>query len=354
MKKCCLFLALIFLCSLSLKAQSSEQRKQFAVYAIAFYNLENLFDTINQPDVMDEEFTPQGGMRWNSMKYNNKLKNLSYAISQLATDGPFPLPNGPAVIGISEIENRGVVEDLIKTGKLAERNYGIVHYDSPDRRGVDVGLIYDKDQFTVESSNSIRLVYPADTAMRTRDQLLVNGILGGERVHIIVNHWPSRLGGEKKSRPKREAAAALTKHIADSVLTADPNSKVIIMGDLNDDPVNTSCRVIIGAKKNQKDVEPGGYYNTMWDFYDKGIGSLAYQGAWNLFDQIIISANLLGKDRSTLKFVKAEIFNRDFLKQTEGKYKGYPKRTHAGGVYLNGYSDHFPTLIYLAKEINPQ
>ena len=213
---------------------------------------------------------------------------MSYAISQLATDGPFPLPNGPAIIGISEIENRGVVEDLIKTGKLAERNYGIVHYDSPDRRGVDVGLIYDKDQFTLENSDSFRLVYPADTSLRTRDQLLVNGILGGERVHIIVNHWPSRLGGEKQSRPKREAAAALTKHIADSVLTADPNSKVIIMGDLNDDPNNTSCKVVLGAKKDQKDVKPGGYYNTMWNFFDKGIGSLAYQGSWNLFDQIII------------------------------------------------------------------
>ena len=150
MKKCSLLLALFSFCFLSLKAQSNEPRKQFAVYAVAFYNLENLFDTIDQPDVLDEEFTPHGGMRWTSLKYNNKLKNMSYAISQLATDGPFPLPNGPAIIGISEIENRGVVEDLIKTGKLAERNYGIVHYDSPDRRGVDVGLIYDKDQFTLD------------------------------------------------------------------------------------------------------------------------------------------------------------------------------------------------------------
>lgn len=353
MKKYGLFLALFLLCTLPIKvkAQSDGQKKQFAVYAVAFYNLENLFDTINQPEVFDEEFTPKGGMRWTSMKYNNKLKNLSYAISQLGTDGPFPLKNGPAIIGISEIENRGVVEDLIKTGNLANRNYGIVHYDSPDRRGVDVGLIYDKDQFTVESSNSIRLAYPADTAMRTRDQLLVTGTLGGERVHVIVNHWPSRLGGEKQSRPRREAAAALTKQIADSVLTADPNSKVIIMGDLNDDPMNTSCSVILGAKKDQKEVAPNGYYNPMWSILDKGIGSLAYQGSWNLFDQIIVSGNLLGKDRSNLKFIKAEVFNRDFLKQEEGKYKGYPKRTHAGGVYLNGYSDHFPTIIYLAKEV---
>ena len=221
MKKCSLLLALIFLCFLSLSAQNNEQRKQFAVYAVAFYNLENLFDTIDQPDVLDEEFTPHGGMRWTSLKYNNKLKNMSYAISQLATDGPFPLPNGPAIIGISEIENRGVVEDLIKTGKLAERNYGIVHYDSPDRRGVDVGLIYDKDQFTLENSDSFRLVYPADTSLRTRDQLLVNGILGGERVHIIVNHWPSRLGSKLRNKgiditklPDTEEAIRILKDIS--------------------------------------------------------------------------------------------------------------------------------------------
>ena len=345
MKKYLLMLCL--LCAISITAQN----KKVAIYPVAFYNLENLFDTINQPNVNDEEFTPTGSMKWTGMKYKNKLKNLAYAISQLATDGPFPFPNGPAFIGISEIENRGVIEDLIHTGKLATRKYGIVHYDSPDRRGVDVGLIYDSLQYKVESSKSYRLVFPEDTAMRTRDQLLVSGILAGERVHVIVNHWPSRLGGEKRSRPKREAAAALTKHIADSIITSDPNSKVIIMGDLNDDPMNTSCKVILGAVKKQQDVKPGGYFNTMWQLLDKGIGSLAYQGQWNLFDQIIISANLVGNDRSSLKYVKSEVFNRNFLKQEEGKYKGYPKRTHAGGVYLNGYSDHFPTIIYLAKEI---
>ena len=180
---------------------------------------------------------------------------------------------------------------------------------------------------------------------------MVSGRLAGERVHFIVNHWPSRLGGEKQSSPKREAAAALTKHLADSLLAADPDSKVIIMGDLNDDPTNNSCKVVLGAKKKQQEVKPGGFFNTMWEMYDRGIGTLAYNGAWNLFDQIIISSNLVGKDRSTLKYIRSEVFNRDFLKQKEGKYKGYPLRTHAAGAYLNGYSDHFPTLIYLAKEV---
>lgn len=345
MRKYLLFLFLI--CALALSAQN----KKVIIHPVAFYNLENLFDTIHQPGVLDEEFTPQGSTRWTSMKYKNKLKNLSYAIGQFGTDGPFPTPSGPAIIGVSEVENIGVMLDLIHTGKLAERNYQIVHYDSPDRRGIDVGLIYDPARYQVESSRPYRLVYPADTAMRTRDQLLVSGTLAGEKVHVIVNHWPSRLGGEKASRPRREAAAALTRHIADSLLLADPESKVIIMGDLNDDPNNVSCKDVIGAVKKQEDVQPGGYFNTMWQLYDKGIGSLAYQGQWNLFDQIIISANLVGKDRSTLKYVKSEVFNRDFLKQEEGKYKGYPLRTHAGGVYLNGYSDHFPTIIYLAKEV---
>ena len=350
MKKIGFLLLAVFLTGVTV---TQAQKKQYAIYAVAFYNLENLFDTINQPNTNDEEFTPSGSYRWGGLKYRNKLNNLAYAISNFATDNssPFKLKNGPAVIGVSEIENKQVLEDLIHTGELSKRNYGIVHYDSPDFRGIDVGLIYDKDQFTLESSRSARLHTPQFPNLRTRDQLVVSGILAGERVHFIVNHWPSRLGGEKQSSPKREAAAALTKHLADSLLAADPDSKGVIMGDLNDDPSNRSCKTILGAQKKQQDVQAGGYFNTMWGMFDKGIGTLAYNGSWNLFDQIIISGNLLGKDRSTLKYIRSEVFNRDFLKQKEGKYKGYPLRTHAAGVYLNGYSDHFPTLIYLAKEI---
>lgn len=352
MKKIGLLLLAVLLLG-STVSQAQTPKKHFAIYAVAFYNLENLFDTINDPATNDEEFTPSGSYRWGGLKYRNKLNNLAFAISNFATDNtsPFKLKNGPAVIGVSEVENQQVLEDLIHTGKLAQRNYGIVHYDSPDARGIDVGLIYDKDQVTVESSSSARLHSQEFPNLLTRDQLVVSGRLAGERVHFIVNHWPSRLGGEKQSSPKREAAAALTKHLADSLLAADPDSKVIIMGDLNDDPTNNSCKVVLGAKKKQQEVKPGGFFNTMWEMYDRGIGTLAYNGAWNLFDQIIISSNLVGKDRSTLKYIRSEVFNRDFLKQKEGKYKGYPLRTHAAGAYLNGYSDHFPTLIYLAKEV---
>ena len=325
------------------------QQNKVAVYSVAFYNLENLFDTINDPNTNDEEFLPDGNYRWGSLKYTNKIKNMAYAISKLGTD-KF-CPNGPAVIGVSEIENRQVLEDLIKTDELASRNYDIVHFNSPDRRGVDVGLLYDRDQFEVDTAISARLFIECSPNTLTRDQLLVSGRLAGERVHIIVNHWPSRLGGEEQSRCRREAAAALSRHLADSVLAADPDSKVIIMGDLNDDPDNKSCATVLGAVKNPEDVVSGGYFNTMWRLHEKGFGTLGYQGQWNLFDQIIVSANLVGNDRSTLKYFKSEIFNKDFLKQSSGKYKGYPKRTHASGRYLNGYSDHFPVIIYLAKVV---
>ena len=343
MKKLLTILIMSILCATTAWAQ----QKKVAVYSVAFYNLENLFDTINNPDTNDEEFLPDGNYRWGTLKYNNKLKNMAYAISKLATD-KF-CPNGPAVIGVSEIENRQVLEDLIKTGELANRNYDIVHFDSPDRRGVDVGMLYDRDQFQVDTAISVRLHIECSPNTLTRDQLLVSGRLAGERVHIIVNHWPSRLGGEEKSRCRREAAAALSRHLADSVLAADPNSKVIVMGDLNDDPNNKSCATVMGAVQNPEEVTEGGYFNTMWKLFDKGYGTLGYQGNWNLFDQIIVSANLVGNDRSTLKYFKSEIFNKDFLKQSSGKYKGYPLRTHAQGRYLNGYSDHFPVIIYLAK-----
>lgn len=325
---------------------ATAQDKKMALYSVAFYNLENLFDTIQQPN--DSEYTPNGPNKWDTQKYQNKLNNMGYAISQLALER---CPIGPALIGISEIENKTVVEDLVRNKHIINRNYQIVHYDSPDRRGVDVGMIYNPKLFTLEASQSRTLYIPTMPDFKTRDQLVVRGRIAGDMVHVVVNHWPSRRGGEDRSSPLREAAAALTRSISDSVQRIHPETKVIIMGDLNDDPSNKSCSVILDAKRKMKDVKKNGLYNPFWDIHKSGTGSLAYQGQWNLFDQIIISENLLGNDRSTLKFWNAEVFNRDFLKQQEGQYKGYPHRTHAGGVYLNGYSDHFPTIIYLVREV---
>lgn len=343
MKKNLIIIGLFFLV---LNANLLAQKKS-NIYAAAFYNLENLFDTKDDPDVRDEEFTPTGANVWTNDKYQKKLHNMAYVISKLAREH---CPMGPAVLGVAEIENRGVLEDLVKTSEMASMGYEIVHYDSPDRRGIDVGLLYNPQLFKVTSSKAYPFNLPDNPDFKTRDQLLVSGILVGESFHVIVNHWPSRYGA--KSTNLREFAASITKHIADSIYNADPSAKIVIMGDLNDDPTDKSTRVVLNAKKNQKEVKPGGLFNTMWGFYDKGIGSLGYQRKWNLFDQIIISESLLGKDRSTLKLWKAEIFNRDFLVQQEGRNKGYPLRTFSGNTFLNGYSDHFPTLIYLVKDAN--
>ena len=273
---------------------------------------------------------------------------MAKVISQIATD---VTPDGIAVLGVSEIENRGVLEDLVKEDAIKEHNYKIVHYDSPDRRGVDVGLLYQPKYFQVINTNSHTL-YMEDTNFRTRDQLVVTGILDGEKVHIVVNHWPSRSGGEKKSRPKRNAAGKLSRFIVDSLLTLNKNAKIIVMGDLNDDPVNPSVKEHLRAKGKESQLEEGDLFNPMYKMYQDGIGSLAYRDSWNIFDQVIISQALMGEDKSDYKFYKAKVYNKNFLLQKDGRYAGYPFRTFAGGIYLGGYSDHFPVFIYLIKEVD--
>lgn len=324
------------------------QEKQYKVACIGFYNLENLYDTLNDPNKNDEEFTPEGSNKWSGKRYNQKLINLSEVISQIGNEY---VKGGPAIMGFSEVENIHVVEDLINTPLLKPLNYGIVHFDSPDRRGVDVALIYKKSLFTVTNSVAVPL-HTADTSFRTRDELVVSGLLDGEKLHIIVNHWPSRSGGEKRSAPKRIAAAELCRSIVDSLTKEDPNAKIVIMGDLNDDPTNKSVSEFLKAKGEKELVTAtGDLYNPMYKLFKKdGIGSLAYRDKWNLFDQIIVSYPLLGDASKSYKFFKAHVFNKPFLGQKEGAFRGYPWRTYAGGVYLGGYSDHFPTYIFLVKE----
>ena len=325
----------------------AQDSKRLMPFSIAYYNVENLFDTIpNNPYGRDVDFTPQGSLMWNTQKYFSKLDNLAFVLKQL---GQEITPLGPAVIGLSEVENRSVLEDLVKHKDLQRFNYQIVHYDSPDRRGIDNALLYNPLLFTVLSSKPYRVVIPESPDSRTRDVLLVSGLMDGEKFHFLVNHWPSRWGGEKASRHRRVAAAKLNRHIHDSLRIADPNSRVIIMGDFNDNPNDISIRDVLGAKARQRDVPPGGLFNPFADKFSRGIGTLAFRGRWSLFDQIIISDNLLDNDRNTFTFWKAEVFNRDFLVTKEGSFKGYPHRTFSGNVFLNGYSDHFPVLIYLVK-----
>lgn len=325
------------------------QKKRFQVFGVAFYNLENLFDTINNNGKYDLEYSPDGQRQWDGRKYWNKIDKLGFAISKMKTD---ITPMGPAIIGVSEIENKSVLEDLVKNEHIKSYNYQIIHHDSPDRRGVDVGFLYNPRLFRVLHVTHHTLSVPDKPYFRTRDQTCVTGLLGGEKVSIIVNHWPSRTGGQASSNPLRVAAAQLTKHIADSVLSTDPNQGVIVLGDLNDDPFDESCAKVIGGVKNAKDVSTTGWYNPFWEVLDKGIGTLAYKGKWNLFDQIMVSERLVGKDYSRLQYLKCKVHNDvQEMKTTEGDRKGYPLRTFASGIYLNGYSDHFPTQIFLTKEI---
>lgn len=338
-------LAAAFLC-ISAPAASAQATQR---YGVAFYNLENLFDTIpNNPLGRDDEFTPKGKNQWGSKKYWNKINNLAFAISKM-TDDKTGL--GPAIIGVSEIENKSVLEDLVKAEPIRRWMLQICHHDSPDRRGVDVGLLYNPRFFRVLDVTNHTLVIPDYESFRTRDQMCVTGILAGDTISVIVNHWPSRLGGQEQSSYLREAAAQLSKDIADSLWAIRPNQGVIIMGDLNDDPQDKSCAKVLGAKKNAKEVGPHGFYNPWWKKLDNGIGTLAYKGSWNLFDQIIVSGTLLGHNTGAGKihFLSSKVLNFEFLKDTDGQRQGYPLRTHSGGVWLNGYSDHFPTEIFLGK-----
>jgi len=345
-KKTILIIAFISLILLSFNSYS--QKSELKVGCIAFYNLENLFDTIVDPDttkILQEDFTPYSTKNWNTEKYNKKLANMSDVISQIGTEF---VPTGPAILGVSEIENRQVLEDLINTPKLKPLNYKIVHFDSPDRRGVDVGLLYQPKYFTVTNSKAIYLDMGPKGGY-TRDILLVSGLFDGEPMHFMVNHWSSRRGGEERSAPRRNKAAEVARHHIDSILKDDPDAKIILMGDLNDNPTNESVKVYLGAEGKERKVKDGKMFNPMEAYYRKGIGTGAYQDTWHLFDQLIITEGLLGDDRSTYKFFDARIFSKPFMIQNTGRFEGYPLRGFVGDTFQGGYSDHFPVYLFLVK-----
>lgn len=347
------------------------QAKKYIVHTVAFYNFENLFDTINEPN-NDEEWLPTGAQHWTSKKYKQKLINLSRVLSEIGTaENP---NNAPTFIGGSEIENRGVLEDLIKQPKLINLDYGIVHFDSPDKRGIDVALLYQKKHFKVTSAINIPLlIYRKQEAkvvkkeneeitddhieadksserVYTRDQLLVTGFLDGEEINIIVNHWPSRSGGEKKSSPFREAAGALNRKIIDSLVKINPKAKIITMGDLNDGTYNKSVKIGIGAKLKKTELKtPGDIYNPFEQMAKNGNATLFYRDAGDIFDQIMVSEEFVNIDYSSFRYWKSGIYNKPFMIETMGQYKGYPLRHSANEI---GFSDHFPVYIYLIKQLN--
>ena len=323
------------------------QKKEVQINAVAFYNLENLFDTIDDPKKFDEDFTPQGSYHYTSEIYHKKLHNMATVISQLAIE---KIPDGPAFIGVSEIENETVLQDLIHQPELEKRKLRIVHFESPDSRGIDVAMLYNPKYFKVINAKALPVeIMENGKREYTRDVLYVTGKLGDDTFHVFVNHWPSRRGGEAATVWKRAKAASVSKGMIDSIMAVNPNAKAIVMGDLNDDPTDPSVLKTLGAVAKISQIKPGGLYNPWIDFYKKGIGTLGYNDSWDLFDQIIVSYGFVKPDANNWRFYKAEIFNDTFLKNAFGKYKGYPHRSFSGTTWIDGYSDHFPTIIYLTK-----
>jgi endonuclease/exonuclease/phosphatase family metal-dependent hydrolase len=344
-------LSVYLLILMSTESVFSQTKKDYKIVSIAFYNVENLFDTENNPFTFDDDRTPEGDDVWTEEKYRDKLQKLAGVIAEIGFE---IAQQPPAIVGICEVENRQVLEDLINEPKLKQYNYGIVHYDSPDRRGIDVALLYREEIFRLGNSVSHELlIYDSkepDKRVYTRDQLVVGGEIDGEKMHFIVNHWPSRSGGEAASSYKREKAAALNKIILDSIFKREPLAKVISMGDFNDDPNNKSIKEILETKLKKDDLNVHQLYNPMENMSKEGMGTLAYRDGWNLFDQILVSGALTGKDYSRFQFYKAGIFNKKYLITENGQYKGYPFRSYGYSVYQGGYSDHFPVYIYLIKE----
>ena len=327
------------------------QKNNYKVALIGFYNLENLYDTINNPMVDDEEFLPNSARQYDSRIYMDKIDRLSDVISQMGTE---ITPDGLAMLGVAEIENDTVLTDLIKSPKLVKRKWKFVHYDSPDKRGVDVGLLYNPKYFTVLASAPLFVQLPGGSkdAFFTRDILYVKGIMDGDTVHVYVNHWPSRSGGEERSIPARAAAAGTARKHMDSIIAVNPTAKMVLMGDLNDDPVSPSLTKVIRSKGKISEVKQDEMFNPWVDMYKKGIGTSPYQDAWGLFDQVLVSGSWLDKEQPGYHYSRQVLFNREFMVQKTGKYRGYSKRTWDGTVYNYGYSDHFPVYLMMLKKVS--
>jgi hypothetical protein len=332
-------LALVLLLVSGLSLAKTPKRQ--ASYAIGFYNLENLFDTCHDEGKNDYEFLAEGSYHWTGDKYIHKLANMSRVLSEMGTD---LLPDvGCAAIGVAEVENARCLTDLINQPSLKARNIQFIHIEGPDQRGIDCALLYNPALFTVRDASLIPYIYtrPEDAGRATRGFLVVSGTLAGEHVTIIVNHLPSR-GALSYAR---EDGGTQLRAVKDSLLKDDPNVKLLIMGDMNDDPQDPSMAVCLGAKREISEVGEGGLWNPWWNELASGNGTLKFEGAWNLFDQIILSKSLLGG--KGLQYSGHQIFRPDYLLQGPGPYWGSPLRTTAGGQWLNGFSDHLPTVVYL-------
>ncbi|WP_232520901.1 endonuclease [Flagellimonas nanhaiensis] len=306
-------------------------------HTIAFYNLENFFDTKDDPHTLDDDFTPKGFKKWSTSKFRKKVKKIGKTISQIGFEES---KRPPALIGIAEVENKEVIKALLKSKSLRDEEYDFVHFDSPDERGIDTALIYHSEHFKVLGSEILPLLVEDDDGNRdfTRDILYVNGKLNDEEIHVFVNHWPSRRDGADETSYKRIKAAETVLQKLDRLNVDLPN--IIVMGDFNDDPNSESIQTLMGS---------GRFINPMQKLLSPVSGSANYKGKWSLFDQILVSHTFLNYEPGTHSFEKAKIFAPKFLTEWKGKYKGNPFRTFVGRKYLGGYSDHFPVFVIVEK-----
>mgnify|MGYP006429425631 CR=1 FL=1 len=333
---------MLFCCASKINAQQLDDIQPLGV--VAFYNLENLFDTQDDSLTRDEDFLPDGRYGWTDERYRQKLGQMSKAIQGMN--------GGPDILGVCEVENRKVLEDLVKQPALAANRYQIVHFESPDYRGIDVGLLYKPTSFIPFFTETIPFPKdPDDPRFKTRDILHVKGLFQKmDTLHIFVNHWPSRRGGKED---KRIMAGKLLRQHADSILAINPDAKMVMMGDFNDDPANKSIKEELKAVTKERKAKDGNLFNTSASAFKQGYGTLGYRGVFNLFDQMIVSPGLLQKNSDTFYFIPKsyKIFSAASLQWPDGEDKGFPMRTFHRGVYHpEGFSDHYPVLIVLGQD----
>lgn len=339
-------LLLVLLSHIIVRGQNAEELPEKDRYLrLMFYNVENLFDTEDDSLTNDEEFLPAGVKFWSKRRYFVKLNHIASTIVALGGWNP------PEIIGLCEIENRMVLDDLCQKTGLKNLNYSIIHKESPDSRGIDVALLYQKNEFKPLYYKPIKVSFSFSPSSTTRDILYVSGICkNNDTLHVFVNHWPSRWGGQLESERRRMETAKILRLEVDAILNSSPNAKIVIMGDLNDYPENKSVTDVLRAKSNFENIAASGLYNlSAYIQQTKNIGSHKYQGEWGVLDQIIVSGGLLIA-KSGLKTEKeaAYIFNADFLLVDDEAYSGKKNfRTYLGYKYLGGYSDHLPVLLDL-------
>ena len=331
-----IFLVLSLLYVVGIQAQASSGR-------IIFYNTENFFDTIDDPKTADEEFTPAGYTHWNGERYQHKLDNISKLLNAMLEK------RQPIAIGLSEVENKQVCEDLANQKALKKYHLGVIEQDSPDPRGIDVALLYDKDMFTVIATEFLKVKLP-DTDKGTRDIVYVGGKTMGSELHLFVNHWPSRREGRTISNNRRAAAATVLANKVHAIMKADKDARIIIMGDLNDNPTDSSIAEVLGTIPPSEPLNPTLLYNLMAKPYHDGKYTLKYHSESDVFDQVIVSESMLDK-KSAIRVVSQEggIYKPTWILFEHPKYGEMPNRTYSGPQYHGGFSDHLPVYIDIEK-----